>query len=102
MTANSTSAGPTPATTPDSPAKEHFEQPTAFGRLRWWFEESPMAVTASVALALVTIGFMFILTARSLRADTPMTSVALQAVQADSTTSDTSQAAENALEIQQL
>lgn len=88
--------------TPEIEVKEQVDQPKAFGRLRWWFEESPMAVTASMALTLVSIGFLFILTARSLHADMPMTSVALQAVQADSTASDTSQAVENALEIQQL
>jgi hypothetical protein len=81
---------------------EHFEQPTAFGRLRWWFEESPMALTASAALALVSCGFLFILTSKPLRADAPLVSVALQAVSAESLASDNAPKEENATEFQTL
>src|SRR5262245_58262399 len=78
------------------------EWPEAFGRLRWWFEESPMAFTASLALFLVTCGFCWILTVRPLRADSPMTSVALQAVQSDWTANDESNSSSRSTSIEQL
>src|SRR5437867_3257406 len=86
----------------DAAEPEDIERPTKFGRLRWWFEESPIAFTASVAMTLVTIGFLFILTAKALQKDLPMASVALQAVQADSMASDSAKEAQNALEFEQL
>ncbi len=105
MTTTMTPPQPQPVSSPPSEAEpaenEQPEQPTVFGRLRWWFEESPMAVTASVALALLLLGFIIILTAKATRRDMPMTSVALQAVQADSSASDSAKS-ENEMEFQKL
>jgi hypothetical protein len=89
----------TPAAEPEQ--TEHVEQPTAFGRLRWWFEESPIAFTASMAAGLVVVGIAFLIFMKPLRDVRSMVSVALQAVQADSTAPDTQQA-DSAMEFQQL
>ncbi len=94
---------PTPAAAPPSEsdaanASEHV----LFGRLRWWFDESPMAFTAAAAMALVTIGFIFIFTVRALQADSPLASVTLQAVQAESVANDAAPLSEQTMEFQQL
>ncbi|MBI3462069.1 MAG: hypothetical protein HY000_03280 [Planctomycetes bacterium] len=102
MSTNTVMSGPGSGAPDGNPQSEHFERPTGFGRVRWWFEESPMAVTASIALTLVTIGFFWILTVRSLRADMPVASVSLQAVQADSIAKDAASAPESAMEIERL
>ncbi|GEM_PF-5862082 len=98
---NDRAAAPADAS-PDPASREHFEQPTAFGRLRWWVEESPMALIASAALFLVSCGFLFILTSKSLRADMPLVSVAIQAVAAESLASGDVPKEENATEFQTL
>ena len=102
MSTNTVLSGSDSGEKAQSPQSEHFERPAGFGRVRWWFEESPMAFTASVALTLVTIGFCWILTVRSLRADMPVASVSLQAVQADSLAKDAASAPESTLEIERL
>ena len=102
MSTTGVSSEPASGGADEQTQSEHFEQPTGFGRVRWWFEESPMALTASVALALVTIGFFWILTVRSLRADMPIASVSLQAVQADSMAKEAASAPESAMEIERL
>jgi hypothetical protein len=93
----------TPAADAPAAPPEHFEQPTAFGRLRWWFEESPIAFAASVAMALVTLGFLFIMfIVTRLSVDSPLASVALQAVQAESLAPDNNPKADQSTEIQPL
>jgi hypothetical protein len=92
---------PAPQTSAEQTGNEHSEQPEAFGRLRWWFEESPIAFTASIAGALVVVGILFLLLMGPVRNATTLVSVALQAVQADSTAPDMQQA-DNAMEFQQL
>ena len=82
-------------------AKEDSEQPAAFGRLRWWFEESPIAFIASTAAALVLVGIIVLLIMGPIPRVMPMVSVALQAVQADSTAADTPQT-DSTMEFQQL
>lgn len=74
----------------------------AFGRVRWWFEESPIAFTTSVAIALLAIGLGYILTVRVLRADAPLVSVSLQAVLAESLASDSAPSTDEQMDISQL
>lgn len=92
---------PAPPSAAEPVENQHAEQPAAFGRLRWWFEESPMAFTASSALALVLLGLVFLLSIKAVRSATTLVSVALQAVQADSTAPDALKA-DSAMEFQQL
>jgi hypothetical protein len=94
---------PAAETAEEQPSSEHFERPNLFGRVRWWFEETPMSLVTAVALALVTIGFLFLLTVRSLRADPrSVLTVALQAVQAENLASIEPQQPSGTMEIEQL
>jgi hypothetical protein len=51
-----------------------------FGRVRIWFDESPISFTASLALALVVFGLFWFLGLRPARAPSALLSLALQPV----------------------
>lgn len=54
-----------------------------FGRVRIWFDESPVSLTASLALALVVFGLFWFLAMRPARAPSALMSLALQPVMDD-------------------